>query len=354
MFDLHMLPARHGDALWIEYGDPARPHRILIDGGPRSRSTTGMLKELLTGSGDSAPTLELIVVTHIDADHISGILRLLEDDDLPIETRDLWFNGWDHLPSDLLGAKQAESLTSAITSRGLNWNDDFDGAAVMVPDDGPLPRVRLPGDMSLTLLGPSRTDLAALRPVWKREVEDAGLIPGYGAREPIEQPDVLGDRPLDVVALSEEPFEADHSEANGASIAFIAEHDDRRLLATGDAHAATLESGLQRLADEEGVDRIRVDVVKLPHHGSKYNLSRELLHAVDCDRFLFSTNGAIYRHPDPTTVARILVDRNDPELVFNYRKATTERWDSSRLRRRHGYRTIYPDDTEGQGVLVTI
>ncbi len=29
-----MLPAGHGDCLWIEYGDPGRPQRVLIDGGP--------------------------------------------------------------------------------------------------------------------------------------------------------------------------------------------------------------------------------------------------------------------------------------------------------------------------------
>ena len=29
-----MLAAGHGDALLVEYGDPAKPRRILVDGGP--------------------------------------------------------------------------------------------------------------------------------------------------------------------------------------------------------------------------------------------------------------------------------------------------------------------------------
>ena len=33
MFKIEMLPAGHGDSLWIEYGDPRCPHRILVDGG---------------------------------------------------------------------------------------------------------------------------------------------------------------------------------------------------------------------------------------------------------------------------------------------------------------------------------
>ena len=34
MFRLEMLPAAHGDCLWIEYGSGTTVHRILIDGGP--------------------------------------------------------------------------------------------------------------------------------------------------------------------------------------------------------------------------------------------------------------------------------------------------------------------------------
>ena len=33
MFSIEMLPAQQGDALWIEYGSAAKPHRILVDGG---------------------------------------------------------------------------------------------------------------------------------------------------------------------------------------------------------------------------------------------------------------------------------------------------------------------------------
>ena len=356
MFTIELLPARHGDALWIEYGNPLRPRRVLIDGGPRSRTTERRLRQLMRERIDpdaDRPGFELIVVTHIDADHITGILNLLEDPDLPFTTRDLWFNGWDHLPSDLLGAKQGEALSDAIRARRLAWNHDFDGGAVQVPESGHLPRIELEDGMTLTLLSPSRSALAALRPVWQREVEAAGLVPGRGAAEPPEQPDVLGERPVDLEELAEEPFEGDSSAANGASIAFLAEHDGRRLLATGDAHAPILVAGLQRLAGQQGLARVGVDAVKLPHHGSKYNLSRELVNLLNGNRFLFSTNGQIFGHPDPTTVARLVVERDDSELFFNYRAGTTERWESSRLRRRHHYRTTYPEGIE-PGIVVAL
>ena len=31
---IEMLPAAHGDALWVEWAHEGRPHRVLIDGGP--------------------------------------------------------------------------------------------------------------------------------------------------------------------------------------------------------------------------------------------------------------------------------------------------------------------------------
>jgi hypothetical protein len=68
---------------------------------------------------------------------------------------------------------------------------------------------------------------------------------------------------------------------------------------------------------------------------------------------LFSTNGNIFHHPDAESVSRVIVDRNDYELVFNYRSPETERWDSSRLRRRFRYRTTYPE-TDREGIRVEL
>jgi hypothetical protein len=348
MLRVEMLPARHGDALWIEYGDPGDPHHVLIDGGPRSRAIRDLLAERVAETD-----LELLVVTHIDADHISGVLAVLADPAVPVSARDVWFNGWEHLPSDVLGAKQGEALGAAIRRRRLSWNGDFGGRAAVVPDEGGLPVVGLPGGMELTLLSPTPRELAALRPVWKEEVEKAGLVPGAAAAEAAAaHPDLLGDRPIDLDELAAEPFEEDPSEANGASIAVLAEFRGKAVLLTGDAHGGVLAAGLRRLAAGRGVDRVRVDAFKLPHHGSKHNLSPEVLGLIECDRFLFSTNGDIYRHPDPVAVSRVLTTTEEAALEFNYRTETTNRWDSARMRRRHGYRAAFPDDGEGLAVEI--
>lgn len=348
IFTIELLPALHGDALWIEYGEPAAPHRILIDGGPTSSITRkaieGLISDRIGTLAEGQTDFELVAVTHIDADHIAGMLGLLEKRSIPLRPRDLWFNGWEHLPADMLGAKQGERLSAAIVRRRLPWNTDFEEAAVMVsPDDDPLPVVELPGGMVLTLLSPTRRALAELRPVWKAEVEKAGMVPGQAAEdERAAAPDLLGEEALDPEALAEETFKEDGSEANGSSIAFLAEFDGKRVLLTGDAHAGILASGLRRLARARGTGTVTVDAFKLPHHGSKFNLSREVLDLVDCDRYLFSTNGDKFHHPEPVAISRIITTREDTSLEFNYQTEFTTPWESPRLQRRFRYRAVFP------------
>ena len=353
VFRVELLPARHGDAIWVEYGDPAKPHRMLIDGGATraGRDTiVELMRERIPPGADV--DFDLIVLSHIDADHLTGLLALFEDDAVALRPSDVWFNGWDHMPDDRLGAKQAERLTAAIRRRGLPWNAAFQGAAVSLgggPGETPslVPPIRLDGGLVLTLLSPTYDKLAELKPVWRDEVELAGLTPGARVVPP-PQDDRLGDKPLpsDLGELARERVQGDASEANGASIAFLAEYGGHGILLTGDAHADVLASSIRLLLAQRGASRLRVDAVKVPHHGSKYNLTPELLGLLDCRRFLFSTDGTSRsRHPDPVAVARIVTAVPDAVLEFNYRTETTSRWTNARLQRRHGYTVRYP----GQG-----
>ncbi len=85
MITIEMLPAAHGDALWIEYGTGRNIRRILIDGGP-ARSYEMGLRRRMAMIPEQQRKFELVVVTHIDADHIDGssISFLLEYGDVSI------------------------------------------------------------------------------------------------------------------------------------------------------------------------------------------------------------------------------------------------------------------------------
>ena len=74
MFTIEMLPAEFGDALWIEYGEGAKPdpvHRVLVDCGTKTVYPT--LRERIRALDANDRHFELFVVTHIDVDHIGGV-----------------------------------------------------------------------------------------------------------------------------------------------------------------------------------------------------------------------------------------------------------------------------------------
>jgi len=347
MFRIEMLPAGHGDCLWIEFGDPKAARRVLIDGGAAGTYKRA-LRERLRGLPENERRFELLVVTHIDADHITGILELLEDSETRFQARDIWFNGYRHLPDErpeTLGPVQGERLTDLLVKRP--WNREFKEAAVVVQADGDLPRLQLEGGLVLTLLSPTPGKLADLKPEWEKEVRKAGLDPNQPRPGEVESPegfDLLGSP--DVEALAAEAFSEDSAKANGSSIALLAEFEGRRLLLTGDAHPGIMTAAIKRLA---GGGRLAVDACKLPHHGSKANVNRQFLQALDCRKWLFSTNGAYFRHPDRQTVARVIKwGGAQTELGFNYRTQYNDVWDGKPLREQYGYKVSYPaSDAEG-------
>ncbi len=360
MFELDLLPAEHGDCLWMRWGEDAdAPYHLLIDGGPIDDDVQTALRDRMAqqlGTGDDAGRLELLVVTHVDADHVGGILALVRDG-VDADIGDVWFNAWDHLPTDVLGARQGEELSDQLVGRTLPWNARFDGKAVALPDDGdaPLPTVSLPGGLTLTLLGPTRQRLRELAPQWLAECRKAGLVPGVPPEPESVAPDVLGDERPDPELLAAKRFRPDTSKPNGSSIVLLAEHGDRRVLLCGDAFGTDVVAGLDRLARERG-GRVPINVCKLPHHGSRANVSPDLVAAVRAGRYLFSTSGKQFKHPDPEAIARILVadHRDTVELAFNYRTRFTTVWDDRELRERYEYVTTYPaEGTAGLHVDLT-
>lgn len=347
MLTIEMLPARHGDCLWIEYGSAKKPYRMLIDAGPAS--TYKHLKERILALPEKKRHFELFVVTHIDADHIEGAVRLLQDKKLKVTYGDIWFNGWKHLKrssSKTLGGPLGEYLTSTILKEKLPWNVAFDGGTIVVPEEGKLPARKLRGDMKLTLLSPTWTQLEKLRPKWKKEVLDAGLVPGRAkmAQQKLAttkrlQP-TLGAPRYNVQKLAAAVSKSDSAVANGSSIAFLAEHDGVRGLFSGDAFPDVLAASLRRLFKKPSA-RIKLNLFKVPHHGSRANVSAQLIGMVQSRRYLFSSNGDIFEHPDKEAVARVIChDKTSPRLCFNYKTDFNKMWDG--LSTEHKYEVEYP------------
>jgi beta-lactamase superfamily II metal-dependent hydrolase len=348
-FDITMLPAGHGDSLWIEYGDRSSRHRLLIDCG--TQQTSRELLRRVEALPERERRLELFVMSHIDSDHIGGALPFFKAVRQGLQFGDVWFNGWRHV-SGRLGAKQGEMFSTALMDLELPWNAWRDGAAIVL-DSADLPVCELPGGMRLTLLSPGVGQLKKLAPVWSREMKKYGLVPGSR----VDYSRFLKGTPstsTDVDALADAAFAPDAGVPNGTSIALLAEFGGATALFAADAHAPVLTDSLKTLLRTRGAGRLTLDAFKVSHHASQNNLSTELLQLVDCQRYLVSTNGNHFCHPDRQAIARVIkYGGNRPALVFNYRSRYNDVWERPNLQEQYRYTAHYPE-AESIGSTVSL
>jgi hypothetical protein len=346
-FSIELLPARHGDCLWIEYGEPGDLRRILIDGGPVG--TFEFLERRLQQVPPGERVFELMVLTHVDADHVEGLIRLFADKPLPFKVKSVWFNGWRQMnpKHGFLGPVQGEFLSALLADRASKaW--DMDAPPWSVPDQGTLPATTLDGGMRLTLLSPDAAKLKTMAKEWNKAVKAEGLEPGdldaawealAGKKKFLPKKGLLGTDP-DLDALLKKQFTPDQAKANGSSIALLAEHAGKSALLLADAHPGVVVASLKRLCAQREKACLDVDAVKVSHHGSKKNTNDALLGLVRAPTWLISSNGDQFHHPDATCIARILKVAKPMRLCFNYESDYTRPWLADSMQQKHGYTAV--------------
>ena len=342
-----ILPALNGDCILVEF---QLSHYILIDGGyvdTYENYLLPTLKEIESRGGK----LDVVVVTHIDGDHISGIIRLLEE--MPIGIGDVWYNGYRHIQSVAvtteeketfvhrnickecqaekpkpISAKQGCTLSALIAKNGVSWNTPAKGNTIMAPLSFPLGNA----NAIIHVLSPNNEDIKALESFWKKRlIKDRLLKKAHSeefwddAYEFTLSKDMPGfhfhekkvSKNHDLLKLCKETYEPDGSASNGSSISFVIETEGKRVLFLGDSHAETVMTSLKALYGEENAP-YHFDAVKLSHHGSYNNNSPELFSLLVADKWLVSTNGDKYNHPDMPTLAHIITKDKGRKIYFNY------------------------------------
>lgn len=351
-FRIEMLPAKHGDAIWVEYGNSKKVRRILIDAGPIDAYPE--IETKLNSLPDGDKRVEAIVITHVDTDHIEGIIRMFAEKRgrWPISPEDIWFNGYNHLiEASTLGGREGDFLSALMHRRGFStWNKKFGGEALVVLPKKELPVTELEDGMKITLLSPSQAKLKSMAKKWVKDVDKHSLKAGdmEGAWEQLLKytrfhPDegILGG-PGEIDDNIRKQLKTDQSAANGSCIAFLAEFDGKSCLFLADAHHKIITESVKKLIPE-GETRLKVDAVKVSHHGSKSNISKALMEVIDAKHFLVSTNGAKFSHPNaPAIEAIIQGSLQDPKLWFNYSTEQTTIWKPSLRKDLRRYTAKFP------------
>jgi hypothetical protein len=338
IFSLEALEAQHGDALLLHYGSKSSPQLVVIDGGPSGVFTSSLqprlaeLRESRAGGGKLP--IRLMMVSHIDDDHVRGVLDLTRElqqakEDKaprPYEVTTLWHNSFDDLVAKLHRAEllnvaapassehgtklmvasvpQGRDLRNAAKKLGIVLNSPFKGP-IAAPKTGKK-KVPLGNSLSFTVLGPARAQLDALEQDWAKKVAD------------MKKKGTLKSSAMQAMAAD---F-VDKSVYNLSSIVVLAELGKRRMLLTGDARGDFVLAGL-RSAGLLDKAPFHVDIFKLPHHGSIRNAADELFANITADHYVISANGK-FGNPDLPTLKLIVEARGKDKYTIHLTNPVTK------------------------------
>ena len=320
-----LLHANNGDAIHLRTtDDEGNFYNVLIDGGTektysyknkKGKSEDGELKQLIECIRSQNEFIDLLILTHVDDDHIGGILKWFEQDaDAKDLVKKVWFNSgrliFEHfqqqeIEENLLKIKNTASTNTTI-AQGVIFEDFIEENNIWDR------RIIKSGDvfnifcLKFTMLSPSNDKLQPLLCKWEKEC-------------PISDTSRSSDYSLSISDLiNSDSFKEDDSIHNGSSIAFVVEKRGKSILFLGDAHPQTIIDRLVCLGYSPK-NPLNVDFVKISHHGSKANTNMELLELIQSDNFMISSNGSKHKLPDKRCLARIIKSNEHVvNLYFNY------------------------------------
>lgn len=361
MFSFEALRAKHGDALLIHYGPEDNPRMLIIDGGPTTTFEDALeprLEQIAFFRNERPLPARLVMVSHIDNDHITGIRKLLrhvENSANPVvDVEGLWHNSFDDdintpelaMLADLGGVSRSVAASMGLShlikhiaagvDAGRRLRDHAQQLGLVVNAGGQRPGFISEGDRAnighncrIRVLNPDRGQLIGLRQKWDGV---ASQLSGLSQAE----------RRLVLARIAESSL------ANISSIVVHVRKQGKTMLLTGDARGDHVVSGMKR-AGLLPNGRAHVDIFKIPHHGSDRNVDTDFFRAITADHYVFSgdRDPGFGSNPDKATFQMITeVRRNERYTMhFTHSDQTIRRWiredrDAHSTRR---YDVVFPE-----------
>lgn len=282
-----------GDCMLVslQRGPDATTQHIVIDAGfsqTYHRTLAAAIRRIVS-CGDP---INLFVLTHTDNDHVSGAIPFLKEFSSSVVNL-FWMN---YAPQDIsadnggpVSVAQGISLREQLISTGkinstpilASQHHQFDGLNVFT-------------------LSPDADQYERFLTKWKSQEQLVKTRVQTVSH-------ATSDHRLPVEQLAQQPFTPDTSWSNRSSIAFLLTVGAFCGLFTGDAHADVVAASLRGMGYTKQ-HPVRLNFMKVSHHGSKGNSSDELLDLIDCQHYLISTNGANQHGlPHKEALARIVL-----------------------------------------------
>lgn len=366
---LTVFPAENGESILVEiYGK--RKINILVDLG-YSDTYTEFIKRKLELLSQNHEKIDLLVLTHFDRDHIEGCIEFFSDllKDKFIDIEEIWINdflalAYQNYEMDDIGdtqkliydfsdfmmkeyrignsdkIKQTISIDESITITKLinllgfdkKVNKSFKDKIVWLENEEKDNLVSLNSEVSLKILAPEKDTLKMLLFRFLDWFEKNRSICSYMDKKELFElfianlDDNIKDLASEVLLrekttsnsgckekidsiLKNNDIFKDKSLTNNSSIAFILKFNDINIMFTGDLDCKNII---------DTIEGEKVDLLKLPHHGSKNNTNIKFINSIQCNNYLICTDGSgRSKHPDLETLVYV-AQKRDSNVCINY------------------------------------
>jgi len=273
------LSDSNSDSFLIKFLGNVRNRYILIDGGLRGngRKSLQIVREIF----NKKEVIDMVILTHVDLDHVNGLLSIFESDIVTskniggvlfnVPHSEVEINSYKQSASQC-GYREGNKLLELILKKNINICKAVSGGSYHIDND-----------VLIDIIAPTQAALDIDHFNWRNtEI-------GHDETEDYNKESLLKEKHVE-----------DTKPQNVSSIVCLISFDSKALLFTGDS----VPSQILNAAKEP----IAVDFFKIPHHGSKYNITPELLVMFPSPLYLIPGNRASY--PNFYTIA--LLDEKAP------------------------------------------
>ena len=331
-----------GDCIFLMLNNDGYALNIMVDCGKYTKEIDNFVKTELKNR------IDYLIVTHIDNDHINGLITMLtKNSDLIIDhiiyncyqrvmsSRKPWTNKMTENVSRLYGQLP---IVVDMMSQNINEGKAITLAECILRKDGwkggwqreyitdESSEIQLANNMGrIIFLSPSQAALDQLdkkyrklfwQQLYKQKKEE------YNKEETIyealmriaqlDEDEEIKEENVNNCTINEDTLKqyacqslSKMDDNNMASIAFIWEHQGHRILFMGDADPEQVSNAIGKVYKDE-TKPIIFDLIKVSHHGSAHSTSKGLMNMADSERFFF-TGGAKER-PSLQTLGRIITN----------------------------------------------
>ncbi len=406
LFSLEPLRASEGDCMLLHWGATDKPLVAVIDGGPGRTFETSLqprLKEISTTLRQRPLPIHFVMVSHMDSDHIVGVRKMFRVmvreaeakkpvDQRGFEVKRLWHNVFDDvlgngvdnyyntLPAPLQASVEGEPapdlarrIAEAFEERRNSDVDtaEFEGYAVasILAGHGEGRDLRIDHKFLL-----DRHAIASLNAPFRADTGHPSLITAEKTPEeiPVEglKVQIFGPMEAEIDALQAE-FDAyieekglnvesvlaayaDKSAKNLSSIVCLIACEEgatrKTILFTGDARGDKILLGLKNAGVME--HKLKVDVLKVPHHGSSRNVEQGFFDAIIADHYVFSGDGK-HGNPDRETLEWLTAARGKDAEYNIYFTYLISEIDDERERVKSSRGKVWTSDSDTLAALIS-